>query len=1012
MPETETGGYHSLCPPMSHNGLLPFHPQNMDLPAITVSNMLSQDGALCTNPLSVMQDMANTETSQYNAHPQMEALRPRVQSVMMQHGQLTTINQSQLSAQLGLNMGGNNVPHSSPSPPGSKSATPSPSSSVHEDETDETSKHMFGGANATFGEVSKIVASMWDGLGEEQKQLFKKKTEAAKKEYLKQLAAYRASLVSKSYCESIDVKISQPSQMMTSKQQVFHGPTQTHSGLYMGSPYHQQHGMNPHMNVMHPNLPRSIAPKPNSQMPMTVSMPVSPPPHLQISPPLHQHLSLQQHQSITMQQQLGNHQLPRHSPTMQQGFSLQPEYQNIINSTTTAGQGVSLSMDYVRSGCRNPPAQNVEWNNEYCSNGKVRGSLKICSKSLIFEPEPIAEPIIKIPLRDCIKIEELDQKEQNPFIEYVTCKLLFGLASFKKASVLTFLSFRKKEDEFTVLCRQLYRASCLDKLGDQTAMIEANLQSRLARTSFDKNSFQCVSEKPHMECEAEMVTPLVTNPGHVCITNQNLYFQPLSGYPEPVVQIKLRSIRRIYKRRHGLRPLGLEVFCTENDLCSDVYLKLYNSKDRDELYYYIATFLENHMAEHTAESYMLQWQRGHITNYQYLLHLNNLADRSCNDLSQYPVFPWVIADYSSAELDLMNPETFRDLSKPVGALNEERLERLLERYRDMPDPKFIYGSHYSSPGYVLFYLVRVAPEYMLCLQNGRYDHADRMFNSIAETWKNCLDGATDFKELIPEFYGSDPSFIVNSLKLDLGKKQGGKMVQDVHLPPWANDPEGFLQKNREALESQYVSEHLHEWIDLIFGFKQKGSEAIAAHNGSSVLTIDCCIQQQKLKHCKCNMMYALSSCLMLPEDTTVVCSSWDNNVYFYSVAYGRRQGTIMGHDDAVSKICWRDNRLYTASWDSTVKVNAMHLNPAGTMLVSATKEGSVSIWDITTFGLLHQVSCHSGTVYDIAFSPDSRHILSVGENRCLKVIDVQTGMLISSVVSEEQQRPCYNHVDE
>lgn len=36
---------------------------------------------------------------------------------------------------------------------------------------------------------------------------------------------------------------------------------------------------------------------------------------------------------------------------------------------------------------------------------------------------------------------------------------------------------------------------------------------------------------------------------------------------------------------------GLEVFCTENDLCSDIYLKFYNTKDRDELYYYIATFL-------------------------------------------------------------------------------------------------------------------------------------------------------------------------------------------------------------------------------------------------------------------------------------------------------------------------------------------------------------------------------------------------------------------------------------
>lgn len=56
------------------------------------------------------------------------------------------------------------------------------------------------------------------------------------------------------------------------------------------------------------------------------------------------------------------------------------------------------------------------------------------------------------------------------------------------------------------------------------------------------------------------------------------------------------------------------------------------------------------MAEHTAESYMLQWQRGLLSNYQYLLHLNNLADRSSNDLSQYPIFPWIIADYSSTQL--------------------------------------------------------------------------------------------------------------------------------------------------------------------------------------------------------------------------------------------------------------------------------------------------------------------------------------------------------------------------
>lgn len=94
-----------------------------------------------------MQDIGTTEGAQYGSHPQMAAMRPRgqppdirQQASMMQHGQLTTINQSQLSAQLGLNMGGSNVPHNSPSPPGSKSATPSPSSSVHEDEGDDTSK--------------------------------------------------------------------------------------------------------------------------------------------------------------------------------------------------------------------------------------------------------------------------------------------------------------------------------------------------------------------------------------------------------------------------------------------------------------------------------------------------------------------------------------------------------------------------------------------------------------------------------------------------------------------------------------------------------------------------------------------------------------------------------------------------------------------------------------------------------------------------------------------------------
>lgn len=73
------------------------------------------------------------------------------------------------------------------------------------------------------------------------------------------------------------------------------------------------------------------------------------------------------------------------------------------------------------------------------------------------------------------------------------------------------------------------------------------------------------------------------------------------------------------------------------------------------------------------------FQRGEISNFQYLMHLNTLAARSYNDLMQYPVFPWILADYDSEQLDFTNPRTFRDFSKPMGAQSPERLEQFKKR---------------------------------------------------------------------------------------------------------------------------------------------------------------------------------------------------------------------------------------------------------------------------------------------------------------------------------------------
>ena len=53
---------------------------------------------------------------------------------------------------------------------------------------------------------------------------------------------------------------------------------------------------------------------------------------------------------------------------------------------------------------------------------------------------------------------------------------------------------------------------------------------------------------------------------------------------------------------------------------------------------------------------------------------------------------------------------------------------------------------------------------------------------------------------------------------------------DVALPRWASGVSDFISKMRAALESEHVSQHLPEWIDLIFGFKQSGEAALKADN--------------------------------------------------------------------------------------------------------------------------------------------------------------------------------------
>ncbi|XP_014401475.1 PREDICTED: WD repeat and FYVE domain-containing protein 3 isoform X5 [Myotis brandtii] len=317
------------------------------------------------------------------------------------------------------------------------------------------------------------------------------------------------------------------------------------------------------------------------------------------------------------------------------------------------------------------------------------------------------------------------------------------------------------------------------------------------------------------------------------------------------------DIREVHKRRYLLQPIAVEVFSGDGRN----YLLAFQKGIRNKVYQRFLAVVPsltdssesvsgqrpNTSVEQGSgllstlvgeKSVTQRWERGEISNFQYLMHLNTLAGRSYNDLMQYPVFPWILADYDSEEVDLTNPKTFRNLAKPMGAQTDERLAQYKKRYKDWEDPNgetpaYHYGTHYSSAMIVASYLVRMEPftQIFLRLQGGHFDLADRMFHSVREAWYSASKhNMADVKELIPEFFYL-PEFLFNSNNFDLGCKQNGTKLGDVILPPWAKgDPREFIRVHREALECDYVSAHLHEWIDLIFGYKQQGPAAVEAVN--------------------------------------------------------------------------------------------------------------------------------------------------------------------------------------
>ena len=330
------------------------------------------------------------------------------------------------------------------------------------------------------------------------------------------------------------------------------------------------------------------------------------------------------------------------------------------------------------------------------------------------------------------------------------------------------------------------------------------------------------------------------------------------------------------------------------------------------------------------------WKNCKISCFEYLMWVNIYGNRSFRDISQYPVFPWIISNYKTETFnEIIEKKSFRNLKIPMGlsCFNEKAKERqegyittyrlmsldlkddelidfkisdedfeeddmctpnenttpsnsnnnninnntntktitgIMDKITDTSLPKipkynyniekvyknlsieyekipYLFGSHYSNAMYISHYMGRIFPYAltMIEIQGPGFDCAERLFICIDKTFFSASNEKCDVRELIPEFYFM-PELFMNINKLNFGEieinnylgaityydelfeknnKQRKITVEDVLFPKWCKDnPFLFVTKCRELFENNSLID-INSWIDIIFGYYQRGQPA-------------------------------------------------------------------------------------------------------------------------------------------------------------------------------------------
>jgi WD repeat-containing protein 81 len=210
------------------------------------------------------------------------------------------------------------------------------------------------------------------------------------------------------------------------------------------------------------------------------------------------------------------------------------------------------------------------------------------------------------------------------------------------------------------------------------------------------------------------------------------------------------------------------------------------------------------------------WLIGDLSNFDYLMMLNNAAGRQMGNPNHHPVIPWIM-DFS------VSHGGWRNLTKSKYRLNkgDSQLDFAYET-TGMRSMDFMMGHGVLPPHHLsdllsdityYVYLARRTPKHVLCA----HVRQNWVPNEYPLSIQRLQAWTPD--ECIPQFF-TDPT-VFKSLHADL---------PDLEVPTWADSPEDFIHQHRRALESNRVSENLHHWIDIAFGYKLLGHAAEKAKN--------------------------------------------------------------------------------------------------------------------------------------------------------------------------------------